>query len=60
MIKQKPTTLEALFKLGNNFCEAYVILKIIMPTIQTIQTGLTQTVYQNPKQNSFKLQSRRR
>lgn len=49
-IEQKPTTLEALTLLGKNVCEAHGISKII----KTFQTGLAQTMYQNPKQNSYK------
>lgn len=54
LMEQKPSPLEELINLGNKFCEAHGITKIVKPTIQTFQTGRAQTVYQNTKQNGLK------
>lgn len=38
LMEQKPSPLEELINLGNKFCEAHGITKIVKPTIQTFQT----------------------
>lgn len=48
----KPTTLEVLIKLGNNFCGTYGITKVINTIIQTVLALLSQSVIQNAKQNN--------
>lgn len=44
LIEQKPTILDALVRLGNNFCDAHGISVITKPKTQGLQSGCSQSV----------------